>query len=102
MVTIDVRQVFIDQSNRCGRLTHRCSFMANTVAQVTMINHELVEALQIDPKFLPETIIHVTGISGDGFQRKNWILHLQVIHMETNESTIERVLVQPQCTNIMP
>ena len=48
-----------------------------------------MQDLQIDPEKLPDTVISVTGVTGNGFQKKNKIAHIQLTHIQSKESTIE-------------
>ena len=98
-IMIETRTIDPRKKNKRGGSSSRDLFLADSGAQVSMVNYSLVRNLGVNPVYLPETIINVRGISGKGFERNSKLIYLEIKY--NNQSSLERVLVQEDCGNIL-
>ena len=70
--------------------------MADSGAMCSLLNHETVKQMGIDPETLQTSSVSITGVNGKKLQSQTRQMHVKIVNSKNKAESWEKVYVSPE------
>ena len=94
-ISVKMTKINPEQNNSFDTSSTTLCLMADSGAMCTLLNHETVRQMGIDPETLETSSVSITGVNGKKLQSQTRQMHVKIVNSKNNGESWEKVLASP-------
>ena len=92
-ISVKMTQINPAKNNTDTSLTTTLCLMADSGAMCSLLNHETVKKMGIDPESLEKSAVSITGVNGKRLQSQTRQMHVKIVNTKNRAESWEKVYV---------